>query len=42
MNKLLQELISSGEITISLWRVTAKGGPAVLFVFILVLVAILA
>jgi hypothetical protein len=34
MLKLLQELIKGNELTISLTRVTAKGGLAVLLAFI--------
>lgn len=41
MNKLLQELIKGGEITVSLGRISAKGGFAILVVFVLVLIIML-
>ena len=41
MNKLLQDLIKSGEITVSLSGITAKGGVAILVAFVLVLIVLL-
>ena len=41
MNKLLQELLRNGEITVAPWRVTAKGGFAILIVFLLGLIMLL-
>lgn len=40
MFKLLQELIKGNELTISLTRVTAKGGLAVMLAFILMVMAL--
>jgi hypothetical protein len=41
MKDLLKELIKSGEITVSLGRISATGGLAILVVFVLVLVVLL-
>lgn len=41
MKKLLQDLIKSGEITVSLGRVSATGGFAILVVFVLMLIVLL-
>lgn len=41
MKKFLQTLLDGGEISISPWRVSAKGGFAISVVFILVLVVLL-
>lgn len=41
MRKLLQTLLDGGEITISPWRVSAKGGLAISVVFILMLILLL-